>query len=61
MDKIKIARIAFSILFVLLIASPLSFMAFAQSNTNKLYGGALRIAYLRDPISFNGVLNFWST
>jgi peptide/nickel transport system substrate-binding protein len=61
MDKIKIARIAFSILFMLLIASPLSFMAFAQSNTNKLYGGALRIAYLRDPISFNGVLNFWST
>jgi peptide/nickel transport system substrate-binding protein len=59
MDKIKIAKITFSILFMLLIASPLS--AFAQSNTNKLYGGALRIAYLRDPISFNGVLNFWST
>ncbi|MGA3296220.1 MAG: ABC transporter substrate-binding protein [Candidatus Bathyarchaeia archaeon] len=30
---------------------------FAQ--TQKLYGGRLRIAYLRDPISFNGVLNFW--
>ncbi|HMK82231.1 MAG TPA: ABC transporter substrate-binding protein, partial [Candidatus Bathyarchaeia archaeon] len=61
MDKIKIARIVFSVLFMFLIASPLSFMAFAQSNTNNLYGGALKIANLRYPITFNSVLNFWST
>jgi len=58
MDKGKIAKVLLSMLFVLLVASPL---VSAQSNTQNLYGGTLRIAYLRDPISFNGVLNFWST
>jgi peptide/nickel transport system substrate-binding protein len=61
LDNKKIARIAFSIVIMFLMASPLAPLTFAQANTENRLGGTLRIAYLRDPISFNGILNFWST
>ena len=58
MDNKKITKLL-AIVFIVTILSPLSFCVSAQAS--KPYGGVLRIAYIRDPISFNGVLNFWST
>jgi peptide/nickel transport system substrate-binding protein len=45
-------------LFIITAASPLPI--FGQTQT-PLYGGTLRVAYKEDPISFNTVLNYWTT
>jgi peptide/nickel transport system substrate-binding protein len=57
----NITHIKTTVLPLILVSLLLAIQGIMAQSQQPLYGGTLRIAYTRDPISLNGILNYWST
>jgi len=57
--KKQIKIVLIFLIFITGLVVPLSVQVMAEETEEPLYGGTLRIAQTRDPISFNTILNYW--